>query len=262
MHLFKRLFQSRQSEISPDALTRNIHEFSRMLKPELWTRRMGMIETIQAADSQGMEILPNLEVDRIIRSGGWDRNIGFVWTGTLIIFEEAGIPFRERIESAVGMVEARSINLDTFAWHRGLEGGCLAVHHPHFRLHRSGENRFELNVPHEALHYLKDFPVREGRFPVERFFGLPVDKAGGDVYMILRPRSHIGLVARSMLDPKMLFTSDLPSEEMAAFVRPAINPMNYVNVVARIVRNGAGRGAIEFAHHWAKEDPDLAKRLR
>ena len=77
----------------------------------------------------------------------------------------------------------------------------------------------------------------------------------------LRPFAYIGLAGKSMEDKEVMYTSDPPSEEMSALVRPRIDPCDYAISVIEILQNGASRNMIEYAHLWAKEDPLLKKAL-
>ena len=265
MHFLKRLFTPRQKQISPDNLARNIHEFSVMISPRLWGGKRGMIETINAADEKKMTILSNREVAGFLKNRKPTDECGLIWTGTLIIFEEAGRKFGSGIECCLGMYDSSSINFRIPKDFQGLQGGCLVIHHPYFRLSEGTGNSYELQVVVGKLQHMRGFPVREGRFSVDDFFALPVE--GGEIIkesvsLELRPFPYIGLVGRSLSKKEKIYTTDPPTDKMCALVRIQINPQNYVEQVVSVLRNGANRNMIEFAQAWAKEDPNLSKTMK
>jgi len=264
MRIFKRLFAPRQKDISPDDLARNIHGFSQLLRPRLWRSPLGMIETIQRADEEGVVLLPNNELSKFL--GGKVQNAGsdYVWSGTLIIFEENGRAFNGKVECALGMVEPVSLSFEVPAQDSRREGGCFAINHPYFRMAPIEGNGFALQASKDKLQYVKGFPVREGRFSIEGFFGLPFE--GGEVsnesiQLSIRPFAFIGLVGRSFSDKERMFTTDPPDNKMCAMVRPLVDPQNYVRQVISILRTENERRLTEYAYRWAKEDPNLANAL-
>ena len=265
MQLFKRLFGGRQRQLSPDELMRNIHEFSSLVPPKLWEKEMGLIETINAAQREKMTILPNKEVARILMGKKPADECNLIWSGTLVIFEESGKRFGSAIEHSLGMYDAGSIHFMIPKEFQGKEGGALVIHHPYFRLSEVSSDSYELHADLKKLNYMKGFPVRQGRFSIDDFFGLPVE--GGEitkqsVFLSLRPFPYIGLVGRSFSEKEMVYTTDPPKDKMCAMVRMQIDPNNYVGQVASLLQNGANRKMIEYARDWAREDPALADALK
>jgi hypothetical protein len=262
MRLLQRLLRGR--EISPDALQRNIQELSAMLKPRLVGKK-SMIETIMDADTGGLQILPNRDVDALI-SRKKRGATGLVWTGTLLIFGEGGKPLRDKVECSHGMYDPDSVTFNVPVEYQGMEGGCLVAEHPHFRLTRTHGNGYVLDVPKNRLQRVGKFPAREGHFEFEHFFGLPVGQGAPEGkntrFLQFRPWPFVGLAARSYNKTQEIYTSDPPVNKMAALVRPAITPHDYTSHVVEILRNGAERSIAAFAERWAKEDPALRDAMR
>jgi hypothetical protein len=270
VQLFKRLFGGRQKEgstLQDEALTSRISQFSLLLEPKLLPKA-SMIETIKKADENGLSLLSNREMDRMLVNGGLPvKAFGKIRTGTLLIFEECGRPFKDKVEYFIGLVDHDTLLFEVPKQYQG-KTGCFVCEHPYFRLSEISQRKFRVDIPMSKLHHMARYSGKEGLFEIDGFFRIPVGeriKPNGEKkdlrFHSVRPSSFIGLLARDVDDPRRLHTTETADEEMQSLVRVSINPGNYVSQVVSMMKNGANEKMRGFVLDWAKEDKRLAKAI-
>ena len=229
---------------------------------------MGMIETIQTTAKEGKRLITNREFDdesKLIRNM---NGTTCYRTGTLVIFEEGGRAFRDKLEYAGGIFGSETINVQIPKKYRGKHGGLIAIH-PYFSINGNGDGINNLKVDEKHLHLLSKFAVKNGTFSKEMVFGLPVEDEQGneEISHHMKQCAFIGLSVRSTKNPNTIYTSELPDvfdpsfKQIEALVKPIITNENYISHVVSMMKNGACERMRVFVLDWAKEDKRLAKGI-
>jgi len=255
--------------VQDEVLANRIERFGRLIEPAL-TKRMGMLETIRDADNKGLKIIPNREIELYLSNGRRPSGAtGKVWTGTLLIFEECGRHFRDKIEFSIGMFEPEMIVFDVPKRYQG-QIGCLTCEHPDFRLSEISDKKYTIYVPESRLHLLSRFPVSEGLYLCDEFFRLPEgDTARKNgvgqkktYYLSISPSAFIGLLARDFENMKNMHSTDWADDEMSSLVRVSMTPNNYISHIIAMMNDGASPRMRKFISEWLAEDKCLRNGLK
>jgi len=275
VQLFKRLFGAGQkeeckgSESHSQRIPERVLELNNLMPASAWNKQMGMIETIQTTAKEGKRLVTNREFDDDSKSITNGNGTTIFRTGTLVIFEEGGRAFRDRLEYVGGIFGSETISVQIPEKYRG-RNGCLVAIHPYFSIIGNGNGINYVDMDESHLHLISQFAVRSGTFSKEMVFGLPVEGESGKekIFHHMKQCAFIGLVVRSRKNLKTVYTSELPDafdpsfRQIGALVKPIITIENYVEHVISLMKNGASEQMREFVMGWAKEDERLASGIQ
>jgi len=145
-------------------------------------------DTIEKANKQNVRILSNLEIDKRLKSGQWEKEKEMYpcWTGTLVVYEEPGKAFGKTVEC-----EGLIFNIPKKF--QGKKNMAIVCNHPDFVLK---ENTITPGKSAKCI----PIPEKDGWYLPEKQFGIPNGEKGNNdghrSYLWRWSSPFVGLVSR------------------------------------------------------------------
>jgi hypothetical protein len=156
--------------------------------------RLNVFEALDLAKKENKLMVPNDVIDRILNETIARLD---VWTGTVVIYQEAGKAFEK-------WIEYENILFNVPIGFRDKKDCAIVVEHPDFDVVGSADT-YELKIPNEhCLHLLENFPVKDHEwYDMDERFRIPegMPPKISDLRILFRNEGcYIGPVSRGNFD--------------------------------------------------------------
>ncbi len=119
--------------------------------------------------AEGKRLISNAQADRILQDKDIRDKFSDLfpcWTGTVVIYEEAGKPFGEYVKNDYFV-------FDVPKQFQGLKDVCLVAEHPHYKIEEGKYGLRFLRVADEANIRQQEFPKEYGWYLPDEVTGIP-----------------------------------------------------------------------------------------